>query len=77
MKILFLVRHASRSECADLQSMGFRFAPTSSVVDMLARFMQVTTDELRPHLAALRNYKTDLQTLSPGVHLAGFVMRPK
>ena len=75
-QLLFVVRQVNKAETAYLQSVGYRFAFVPSIVDHLARSMQVTAQELLPKLENMRNYAVESQMLEPGVHLACFALRP-
>lgn len=75
-QLLFVVQHADRAEVSQLKAIGFRFAPVSSVIDSLARSMQITPQELLPHLENMQRFSTQPKMLSPGVHVAFFALRP-
>lgn len=75
-QLLFVVRKTSKLEAAQLQAAGFRFAALHNVIDILAQSMQVTTQDLLPHLESMRNYQVLPKMLEPGVHLACFALRP-
>lgn len=75
-QLLFLVRRASRSQASQLQSTGYRFATVSNVVELLARSMEVTKEELLPQLRRMRDQSETERLLEPGVHLGCFALRP-
>ena len=75
-QLLFLVRRATRSQASRLQSTGHRFATVSNVVDVLARSMEVTKEELLPQLRRMRDQSESERVLEPGVYLGCFALRP-
>ena len=75
-QLLFLVRKANRSQASRLQSTGYRFATFSNVVELLARSMEVTKEELLPQLERMRDQSNTEHLLEPGVHLGCFALRP-
>lgn len=75
-QLLFLVRRASRSQASRLQSTGYRFATISNVIELLARSMEVTKEELLPQLKRMRDQSENERLLEPGVHLGCFALRP-
>ena len=75
-QLLFLVRRATRSHAIRLGSIGYRFATFSNVVDLLARSMEVTREELLPQLKHMRDHSEKERLLEPGVHLGCFALRP-
>ena len=75
-QLLFLVRRASRSQASRLQSTGYRFASISNVIELLARSMEVTKEELFPQLSRMRDQSENERFLEPGVHLGCFALRP-
>ena len=75
-QLLFLVRRANRSLASRLQSTGYRFATISNVVDLLARSIEVTKEELLPQLRRMRDQSEGERLLEPGVHLGCFALRP-
>ena len=75
-QLLFLVRRTSRSQALRLQSTGYRFATFSNVVDLLARSMEVSREELLPQLMHMRDQSETECLLEPGVHLGCFALRP-
>ncbi|CAD6580433.1 MAG: hypothetical protein ASARMPREDX12_009564 [Alectoria sarmentosa] len=75
-QLLFLVRRASRSQASRLQSTGYRFATISNVIELLARSMEVTKEELFPQLRRMRDQSESERFLEPGVHLGCFALRP-
>ena len=75
-QLLFLVRRTSRSQAIRLQSTGYRFATFSNVVELLARSMEVSREELLPQLIHMRDQSESECLLEPGVHLGCFALRP-
>lgn len=75
-QLLFLVRRASRSQASRIRSTGHRFATISNVVELLARSMEVTKEELLPQLRRMRDQSGIERLLEPGVHLGCFALRP-
>lgn len=75
-QLLFLVRRVSRSQASRLQSTGYRFATISNVVELLARSMEVTKEELLPQLRRMRDQSENERLFEPGVHLGCFALRP-
>lgn len=75
-QVLFLVRRTTRPEASHLQSTGHRFATISNVVELLARSMEVTKEELLPQLRRMREQSENERLLEPGVHLGCFALRP-
>jgi hypothetical protein len=78
-QLLFVVRRTNKSETARLQSAGYRFANTQNVVDILARSMQVSSEELSVYLDKMRLYAnvnaSGSTMLEPGIYLACFAVR--
>ena len=75
-QLLFLVRRADRAQALRLQSTGYRFATILNVVELLARSMEVTGEELLPQLNRMRDQSQSERLLEPGVHLGCFALRP-
>lgn len=75
-QLLFLVRRANRSQALRLQSTGYRFAAILNVIELLARSMEVTKEELLPQIKRMRDQSQSERLLEPGVHLACFALRP-
>ena len=75
-QLLFLVRRLNRYESTHLQAVGHRFASVPNVVDFLAQSMEITREELLPHLENMRDNSEKERFLEPGVHLACFALRP-
>ena len=75
-QLLFLVRRANRSQALHLQSTGHRFATIINVIELLARSMEVTNEELLPQLKRMRDQSQKEHLLEPGVHLGCFALRP-
>ncbi|KAI9801284.1 MAG: hypothetical protein M1833_002854 [Piccolia ochrophora] len=74
-QLLFVVRRASKSEAARLQSQGFRFAGLQNVVEILARRMEVGREELTQSMDRMRSYSIKESMLNPGVHVGCFAVR--
>ena len=70
------MRHVNKTEAQNLQSVGFNFAPVTSVINGLAQSLQISTKELSPYFKDLRSYSTKSRVMDPGVHLAFFALRP-
>lgn len=75
-QVLFLVRRVGRPQAARLQSIGYRFATISNVVELLARSMEVTKEEMLPQLRRMRDQSEKECLFEPGVHLGCFALRP-
>ena len=75
-QLLFLVRRVGRPQASRLQSIGYRFATISNVVELLARSMEVTKEEMLPQLRRMRDQSEKERLFEPGVHLGCFALRP-
>ena len=75
-QVLFAVRKVSKSESMHLQASGYRFAGISNIIDLLARSMEVTKEELDVCLTKMRNYAGVERILDRGVYLGCFALRP-
>ena len=75
-QLLFLTRRVNRFESGHFQALGYRFANISNVVESLARSMEVSQAQLRPHLEDMHRRCAREHFLEPGVHLACFALRP-
>lgn len=75
-QLLFLVRRAKRNQALRLQATGYRFANVSNVIELLARSMEVTKEELLPQIRRMRDHSETERLLEPGVHLGCFALRP-
>ena len=75
-QLLFLVRRTNRSQALRLQSTGYRFGTIPNIVELLARSMEVTREELLPQLKRMRDQSQSEHLLEPGVHLGCFALRP-
>ena len=75
-QLLFLVRRTTRSQALRLQSTGYRFGTIPNIVELLARSMEVTREELLPQLERMRDQSQSEHLLEPGVHLGCFALRP-
>ncbi|KAH8685526.1 hypothetical protein BGZ60DRAFT_522818 [Tricladium varicosporioides] len=75
-QLLFLVNRVERKEAEQLQTAGYRFAPTESVIPILATSLQVSEKDLTRRFDMMLDYATDsLHMLEPGVHIACFAIR--
>jgi len=75
-QFVFLVKHASRTEAAQLSSSGYRFADPSNVVGTVSRAMQVDRADVERHVARMHDYYGPQSAFKPGVHIGFFGMRP-
>lgn len=75
-QLLFLTRRVNRFESGHFQALGYRFANISNVVVSLARSMEISPAQLRPHLDDMQRSSEKEHFLEPGVHLACFALRP-
>ena len=75
-QLLFLTRRVIGFESGHFQALGYRFADISNVVDSLARSMEISQAQLRPHLDDMQRSSEREYFLEPGVHLACFALRP-
>lgn len=74
-QLLFLTRRVNRREADTFQNAGFRFASINNVVDILARSMQIKSDDLSTQLTNMWDYSRTTNILVPGVHMACFAIR--
>ncbi|EHK99168.1 hypothetical protein M7I_5000 [Glarea lozoyensis 74030] len=74
-QLLFLVSRADKTEAADLQAAGFRFAPKEMVLPMLSACLQIDDREISRRIDLLIDYIGDSHILSPGVHVSCFAIR--
>ena len=75
-QLLFLIRCVNKSESGHFQALGYRFANISNVIESLARSMEISQAQLRPHLEDMHRNSEREHFLEPGVHLACFALRP-
>ncbi|OCK80063.1 hypothetical protein K432DRAFT_280531, partial [Lepidopterella palustris CBS 459.81] len=76
-QVLFLVREVSRAEASRLISLGYRFAYTNQVSDILARSMQIKRQDVINTIARLRAYGQRRLCATPvGTYFACFALRP-
>ena len=75
-QLLFLTRRVNRFESGHFQALGYRFANISNVVEFLARSMEISQAQLRPHLEDMHRSSEREYFLEPGVYLACFALRP-
>ena len=73
--LLFLVRVADRRTAEKLSAIGYRFADTQNVANIIARRMQINCNSMRSRLTSMYEYATDAHILKSGVHLACFAIR--
>lgn len=74
-QLLFLTRRANRRQAEHFQESGYRFANVNNVVDILARAMEIETEDLKRKLTIMREYSNESHILEPGVHFACFAIR--
>ncbi len=74
-QLLFLTRRVNRREAESFQGAGFRFTSITNVVDILARNMQIKSDDLHIQLNKMWHYSSPTKILEPGVHMACFAVR--
>jgi hypothetical protein len=74
-QLLFLTRRVNRREAESFQGAGFRFTSITNVVDILARSMQIKSDDLHTQLTKMWDYSSSSNILDPGVHMACFAVR--
>jgi hypothetical protein len=74
-QLLFLTRRLNRREAESFQNAGFRFTGITNVVDILARSMQIKSDDLHTQLTNMWDYSKKTDILEPGVHMACFAIR--
>ena len=75
-QVLFTVRQVAKSESMRLQASGYRFTSVSSVIDLLARSMEVTKQNLSLYLTKMHGYAGAERILDSGIHLGCFALRP-
>ncbi|KAI9760932.1 MAG: hypothetical protein M1840_002174 [Geoglossum simile] len=76
-QLLFVIRRANAAEAAKLQASGYRFAEVQNIVSILARSMQVNSEELQMHIENMQISSTTEHILEPGVHLTCFAIRAR
>ena len=76
-QLLFAVRRLAKGGSTRLQKNGFRFADAGSVVDILARSMQVERGALLAQLRSMQEYSRSDHVMEPGVHLGCFAVRAR
>jgi hypothetical protein len=74
-QLLFVTRRASQREAENFQNAGFRFAWIHNVVDILARTMQIHSNDLTGQLTNMRDYSNGMRMVDAGVHIAYFAIR--
>jgi hypothetical protein len=74
-QLLFLVSRADKTEAADLQAAGFRFAAKDMVLPMLSASLQIDDREISSRIDLMIDYIGDSHILSPGVHVSCFAIR--
>ena len=75
-QFLFVCRQLSRAESTRLQASGFRFATIPQIADILSHSMRIASPELIKQMEDIRVYSKGQQMLTPGVHVACFMLRP-
>ena len=74
---LSLTRQLNKDEVGKFQAQGYRFATIKQINDPLARSMQVPKDWMLRRLERMRICASpDENSMSPGTHLACFMLRP-
>ncbi|KAI9769297.1 MAG: hypothetical protein M1839_003774 [Geoglossum umbratile] len=76
-QLLFVVRRANAAEAANLQASGYRFAEVQNIISILAKSMQIESEELQKHIENMRVSSTAEHILEPGVHLTCFAIRAR
>lgn len=76
-KFLFVIRHVDKNSVAELAAAGFRFAPLAQISNTLARSMELPAEELASRFRHMQAQNTSESMISPGVHLACFMLRPR
>ncbi|TAQ83603.1 hypothetical protein B7494_g8078 [Chlorociboria aeruginascens] len=74
-QLLFLISRARRQTISELQAAGFRFAPISSVIGVMADSLQVRKDSLLHCVEVMKLYVNESNLLEPGCYLACFAIR--
>ena len=75
-QLLFVVRRLSKADATQMQAVGYRFASIANVIEILARSMLVTKEQLLPYLEKLQMHAANEPILEPGVHVACFALKP-
>ena len=76
-QLLFVVRKVDKAEASRLMNVGYRFAHTDQVSDLLARSMQIKRTDLVNTVEKLRMYCQREPCIPPaGTYLACFALRP-
>ncbi|KAH8586914.1 hypothetical protein B0O99DRAFT_585253 [Bisporella sp. PMI_857] len=74
-QLLFLVRRVDRKEAERLAASGYRFADIPNVAHIVARSMQIKSNDFQGSLSSMCEYSSNTNILSPGVYIACFAIR--
>lgn len=74
-QMLFLVKHANRSECNRYLSYGYRFAPVHLILDGLVRSLQVSRVELAEYMDNMKLYQISEDTYKSGIYVGFFAIK--
>ncbi|EMR10146.1 hypothetical protein PNEG_01421 [Pneumocystis murina B123] len=74
-QMLFLIKHANRSECNRYLSYGFRFAPVHLILDGLVRSLQVPRAEITEYIDSMRLYRIYEDSYKPGIYVGIFIIK--
>ena len=75
-QVLFVVRQATKPEAVRLMATGLCFAGVPHIIDLLARSMEVSKDDLELTLSNMRRYVRTERGHDPGVYIGCFALRP-
>ncbi|RMZ84772.1 hypothetical protein DV737_g932, partial [Chaetothyriales sp. CBS 132003] len=75
-KYLFLNRRLSKADVVKLAALGYRFGPINQISELLAKSMEVSNSTIDSYLERMKICSSPEYLLSPGVHLACFMLRP-
>ncbi|KAG4301355.1 hypothetical protein PCK1_002281 [Pneumocystis canis] len=74
-QLLFLVKHATRTECNRYLSYGFRFAAIHLILDGLVRSLQVSKDEISEYIENMKQYQIYDDLYKPGIYVGFFIVK--
>lgn len=74
-QMLFLIKHANRSECNRYLSYGFRFAPVHLILDGLVRSLQVPREEITEYIDSMKLYRIYEESYKPGIYVGIFIIK--
>lgn len=74
-QILFLVRVVDKAGAQQLQGAGYRFAHQPSVLPLISRVLQISSDDLARHLDIMYESAVAPPVLDAGCHVALFAVR--